>query len=766
MPARFASIFSEPMVALGSVPPGTPPPWIRITPAVAGSFFWSGTKTLIFSPDGSAPLPYATRFTVRVDGSAASVAGRALGAPYELTFTTPTVRLLSAEWYRQTGRFDSPAVIALRFNQPVRPDDVAAHAHVALTPHDWTAPPLKAAARARWRRTDRAGLALFDAKVTAVRGVTARSDAFGVRLARSWNEDRFPPTPTLVVLETIGAPPPEAWLTITIDATMPSPAGRQTRPAHAAIVRFEPAFFVTETACAVWCDSTSYNPIQLTHPVAPRALVAALAIADVTDGKSARPVIPARTIAAEVATQATPAPTLADLGFDPQPPVTTWRLRVDPNLSAADGQTLGYPWLGFVETVYAQPFVAFDGAVWEAGAGPVPVHARNALSMTQWIAPVGLSSVVLRLLELQRQSSPLPPGRSGTRRLSLTPDTIQAHALDLRRLLSPAGTGIVWAAVKPAEVLPRSVPPDGDTRHKLLQITNLGVTVKDSPQSTLVFVTRLDTGVPVPDARVAIVDAATRTRWRGTTDRDGVALAPALALRQSFGPRDLSFIVTAEKDGDAAFVGSNWNDGPSLWTRNINYDPGEPGAVLRGSVFTDRGVYKEEEEVHIKAVVRDDTANGMRLLAAGSALDVVMHDARYREVDRRTITVNRWSSAEWTWRVPDGAALGHYQIAMSRAGARALNRAPVVGGTFLVAAFRRPDFRVEATLTADPAVLGSTLRGMVEAKYLFGGALGTRPVRWEIRREPVQRATGSRSGTLPGGSLRGWLFSGLRLAAE
>ena len=61
-------IFSEPMVALGSVPPGSAPPWIRMTPAVTGSFFWSGTKTLIFSPDGSTPLPFATRFTVRVDG--------------------------------------------------------------------------------------------------------------------------------------------------------------------------------------------------------------------------------------------------------------------------------------------------------------------------------------------------------------------------------------------------------------------------------------------------------------------------------------------------------------------------------------------------------------------------------------------------------------------------------------------------------------------------------------------------------------------------
>ena len=72
-------------------------------------------------------------------------------------------------------------------------------------------------------------------------------------------------------------------------------------------------------------------------------------------------------------------PTLRDLGFDPQPAVTTWRLRLDANLTAADGQTLGYPWVGFVETVHAQPFVTFDGAVWEAGAGP-GARARRATS--------------------------------------------------------------------------------------------------------------------------------------------------------------------------------------------------------------------------------------------------------------------------------------------------------------------------------------------------------------------------------------------------
>src|SRR5262245_24333061 len=84
--------FSAPMVPLGTIPTSTAPPWIRIIPAAEGNWYWSGTKTLIFSPDVSTPLPFATTFTVHVDAAAASVDGWALGAPYEFTFSTPTPR--------------------------------------------------------------------------------------------------------------------------------------------------------------------------------------------------------------------------------------------------------------------------------------------------------------------------------------------------------------------------------------------------------------------------------------------------------------------------------------------------------------------------------------------------------------------------------------------------------------------------------------------------------------------------------------------------
>ena len=99
-----------------------------------------------------------------------------------------------------------------------------------------------------------------------------------------------------------------------------------------------------------------------------------------------------------------------------------------------------------------------------------------------------------------------------------------------------------------------------------MQVTNLGLTVKDSPQNTLVFVTRLDTGAPVSGAAVSIVQKDSTTFWRGTTNADGVALAPASELRNPeawYEP--LAFLVMAEKDGDTAYTGSDWHEGISPW---------------------------------------------------------------------------------------------------------------------------------------------------------------------------------------------------------
>ena len=87
---------------------------------------------------------------------------------------------------------------------------------------------------------------------------------------------------------------------------------------------------------------------------------------------------------------------------------------------------------------------------------------------------------------------------------------------------------------------------------------------------------------------------------------------------------------------------------------------------MRGSVFTDRGVYRLGEEVHLKTILRSDTPTGVKLLAPGTLVDVTTRDSQNKEIDKRTVKVGDWSSAEWTLKLPADGALGNYQITAKR----------------------------------------------------------------------------------------------------
>src|ERR1041385_757776 len=74
-------VFSEPMVVVGKIPKDLTVPWFHIEPAVKGTFRWSGTTTLIFTP---ASLPFATKFDVVINADAKAVSGRTLGRKYSV----------------------------------------------------------------------------------------------------------------------------------------------------------------------------------------------------------------------------------------------------------------------------------------------------------------------------------------------------------------------------------------------------------------------------------------------------------------------------------------------------------------------------------------------------------------------------------------------------------------------------------------------------------------------------------------------------------
>ncbi len=754
-------VFSEPMVTLGRIPSPLEIPFVRIEPALAGAFRWSGTTILIFTPDPKRPLPFATAYRVTVERSARAVSGRQLAEPYTFSFTTPTVRLLGVDHYRRGGRYDGPEVLLFRFNQPVQPGSVLQHLDARAEPHDWERPSLPPSVGIA--RSDPRTLERFRAKVAAADGAARSSAAMPLRLALDWDKKRWPESPDLVAVETATAPPPETWLRVTVGSAIPSPQGRATpRVEQSRTLELERAFFITGFRCTQGCDPSRYNGLRLTTDVALEKLRGATTVIHLT-ASGGTPIKPAAgTSPREQWTASGTEFSLEDLRFE-QPPVTTYAVRLDAYLQANDGQVLGYTWSDSVENWHRPAFTSFgDGhGVWEATGGSVlPFFARNYQDIRQWLAPVAADALMPRIQELLAGGFTLaPPGTGTLRRLTVKPDEIQSHGLELKPVLNAAGRGFVWAAVEDGTPIPRarsypgsgSRPEDvgGEGRRPrkatVVQVTNLGITVKDSPSNTLLFVTRLDTGEPVGNARVSIVRTDNSVFWTGHTDIDGIVIAPETPLRGPRGQWELAFLVMAEKDGDVAYVGSDWNEGISPWEFGIRSDLDEATAPLRGTIFSDRGVYRLGEEIHFKTILRRDTRAGIQLLPSATPVYVSLRDSRDREIDRRKVSLSDWSSAEWTFTLPASGALGNYSVEAHLEPLR--DRKPVdevdhrrnqvVRGSFLVAAYRRPDFRVDVTLTGATPITGTALTGVTSARYLFGGAMTGRRTAWKVTREPI-----------------------------
>ncbi|HUG52990.1 MAG TPA: MG2 domain-containing protein [Vicinamibacteria bacterium] len=733
-------VFSEPMVALGRVPAEVAAPFFHISPVLPGSFRWSGTRTLVFTPD-PARLPYGTRYDVTIGAGATSATGRRLERPYTFSFTTPTVRLLQTSWARRDGRHDLSVLLFLRFNQPVSHALLGPHVSAAFQPHAFTPPLGPGDDRAP---ADPAAVQAFQAKAAEARNSAALSGPVALLPAPDWDKEAFPPADDLLVFETAIAPPAEAWLRLSIGAGARGVSGGAT-PGRTQdyTVQLAPAFFVDGFRCRRGCDPESYNPLVLRGRVAVRALRGQVSARDVTPPTGPVPLVRAEGREDEEALDHryeydhTSSVTLHDVGLETRP-ARTYVVVVGEAATAADGQRLGYTWTGTLENWHKRAFTSFGAGhgVWEASGGSrLPFYSRNLATVSQWLAPLKVDDLMPAVRALQEKRFALgPPVEPLTRRLTPRPDAIQSFGIDLRPALSSTGTGLAWAALKPGQVLPRT-PQEKDppVRSSVVQVTNLGLTVKDSPVNTVVLVTRLDSGDPVEGARVSIRTLDNAVFWSGFTGADGLALAPRTALRDPERVWELRFLVTAEKDGDVAYVGNDWTEGIEPWSFGLRVDLGEARPLLRGTLFPDRGVYRLGEEVHVKAILRSDTAQGIRLLDRGTALDVVVRDSQGEERDKRSVPLSEWSSADWAFRLPSDAPLGHYSLTATVAGQQGS-----ASGSFLVAAYRRPDFRVDANLAGESSVAGVTLKGVIEARYLFGAPMAGRDVRWTSTRSAAQ----------------------------
>jgi alpha-2-macroglobulin len=295
-------------------------------------------------------------------------------------------------------------------------------------------------------------------------------------------------------------------------------------------------------------------------------------------------------------------------------------------------------------------------------------------------------------------------------------ETDVAEMITLRwdDLLSGRKAGVVFLVAEEARGAPAVASRPGT--QAMIQLTDLGLLWKSARDQTTVFVFSHTTGQPVPDATLRLLTAENQTLAEAHTEERGLASLPAQAGAHWLLARlggDLHALEFQHQAGRFHTAGL-----PTDWG-------GDEAPHPQVMFFSDRGVYRPGETVHLKAIAREWREQGLAIpeKLAGSLKCV---DARGRVFFETNATLNDLGS--WAESVPlPEAVRGAYQARLNLASNNYEH-------SFLVQDFQPSAFEVK--LEARPVVAaGEKIEVPVSARYHFGRDLARAKVHWSLDAE-------------------------------
>ncbi|MEJ3959141.1 MG2 domain-containing protein [Brachymonas sp. G13] len=268
-------------------------------------------------------------------------------------------------------------------------------------------------------------------------------------------------------------------------------------------------------------------------------------------------------------------------------------------------------------------------------------------------------------------------------------------------------------------------------------VTNLGVHVKQGRAGSLVWVTTLDGGKPVPQAQVAISGCNGKPLASGTTDANGLWQHPQAIEAPAcgeYGSDNALFVSARTTDAqgvsDMAFVWTDWNRGIESWRFNVPTST-DPNPDLRAHSVLDRNLLRAGETVSMKHFARIETIQGlhaMQTLPGTLKLTHVGSDSVIEQPLGWRKMATGGMTAETQWQIPRSAKLGMYRISMKGKDAQGRD-IELDSGDFRVEEFRLPVMRGSIQpVPKAPLVATQKLPVRVELAYLNGGAAKGLPV--------------------------------------
>jgi len=399
---------------------------------------------------------------------------------------------------------------------------------------------------------------------------------------------------------------------------------------------------------------------------------------------------------------------------------TTYQVRLLAGLPSASGEKTAETFSTRIVVPDRKPAISF------AGTGYVlPREGSAGLPVTT----INLDRVKVRLLKVNERNL-VPSLDADKLTMSFDPDEVDAvinrtgslvwqgemaiagernrpavTAIPLKDILKDKGPGVYLAVVERADV--KDVYDALQATNWIL-VSDLGLTAYKGSDGLTVAVRSLDTARPLRGVSLKLYARNNGELAAATSDADGLARIPAGLLRGKGG--DAPFAVMAYgPDGDFNFleVGRAAFD---LSDRGVDGRPA-PGPV-DAFLYTERGIYRPGETVHLTALVRDDKGEAL----GGLPLNLRLVRPDGVAVDNRQLGGDRLGGYSQDFPLARDARIGAWRIEL-RLDPKA---APIGTAEFRVEDFVPPTLKVTLSAPEQPIVPDAPFAVTAAADYYYG----------------------------------------------
>lgn len=288
-----------------------------------------------------------------------------------------------------------------------------------------------------------------------------------------------------------------------------------------------------------------------------------------------------------------------------------------------------------------------------------------------------------------------------------------------------------------AYVIEAQVAGSEQTSRTLILVSDIAIIHKNIEGKGLIYIADARTGQPLPDLPVKMVETwneyieAKQKRLSHVDSFDLKTNADGVIEYKYKHSSNINALISLPKNRMAFSFFQNWQES------NYRQEQFENGQRIY--VITDRPVYRPGETVHYRIWFRTRSNGKFEQPSKGNALNIEVRDPKNTEVKAsHRVETDESGCVSEDLLIPEGAALGTYQINVNGYGNYYNGYRNTAGNIFRVEEYKRPEFEVKVTPSKTQARLGEKVSARIEARYYFGAPVAKGEISYKVYRENYQ----------------------------